>query len=221
MYIPPNANLTYLSDFESILCTLNSNDHLVLLGELNFPDMNWSTLTCHTSLSTYFCDLIFELNLDQQITESTHKVGNLLEVILTNTICIENIPVRATLPYRLSSDHYLINLSLNCTHKIELSPNPSHSVLDFSQADWDGMLNFLGTHGFTSYFDGTDAKFLWFYLKKLLQQALDHFVPKMTLERHQRPKWFTPSLQHQLNRLHTLRRNTQRRHPLPAAKTNY
>ena len=55
-------------------------------------------------------------------------------------------------------------------------------------------------------FDGTDVQFLWLYLKKLLQQALDHFVPKVTLRRHQRPKWFTPILQHQLNRLHTLRR---------------
>ena len=168
--------------------------------------MNWSTLTGHTPLSTYFCDLIFELNLDQQITEPTHKGGNLLDVILTNTACIENISVRATLSYGLSSDHYLINFSLNCTHKIELSPHPSHSVLDFSHADWDGMLNFLGTHDFTSYFDGTDIEFLWLYLKKLLQQALDRFVPKVTLRHHQRPKWFTPTLQHQLNRLHTLGR---------------
>ena len=54
---------------------------------------------------------------------------------------------------------------------------------------------------------------LWFYLKKLLQQALDHLhVPKLTLRchhhHHQWPKWFTPTptLQHQLNHLHTLRR---------------
>ena len=31
-------------------------------------------------------------------------------------------------------------------------------------------------------------------------------MPKVTLRRHQRPKWFTPTLQHQLNRLNTLRR---------------
>ena len=89
LYIPPSANLTYLSDFESILCTLNSNDHLLLLGDLNFPDVNWSTLSGHTPLSTHFCDLIFELNLNQQVTEHTHKGGNLLDVILTYTVYIE------------------------------------------------------------------------------------------------------------------------------------
>ena len=31
----------------------------------------------------YFCNLIFDFNLDQQITEPTHKGGNLLDVILT------------------------------------------------------------------------------------------------------------------------------------------
>ena len=101
------------------------------MGDQNFPDLNWSILTGHTPLSTYFCDLIFGLNLNQQITEPTHNGGNLLDIILTNIVCIENISVRATLPYGLSSDHYLINFSLNCTHEIELSPRPYHSVLVF------------------------------------------------------------------------------------------
>ena len=50
LYIPPSANLTYLSDFESVLHTLKSSDHLLLLGDLTFPDVNWSTLTGHTPL---------------------------------------------------------------------------------------------------------------------------------------------------------------------------
>ena len=58
-------------------------------------------------------------------------------------------------------------------------------MLDFSHVDWDGMLNVLGTHDFASYFDGTDVEVLWLYLKKLLQQALDHFVAKVTLRCHQ------------------------------------
>ena len=206
LYVPPSVNLSYLSDFESILHTLNSNDHLLLLGDLNFPDVNWSTLTGHTPLSTYFCGLIFEFNLDQLIMEPTHKRGNLLDVILTNTNCIDNISVRTTPPFGLSSDHYLINFSLNFTHEVESFSHPCQSVLDFSHADWDGILTFLETHDFTSYFDSTDVEALWFYLKNLLQQALDHYVPKVTLRSHQQPKWFTLTLQHQLNCLHTLRR---------------
>ena len=71
-------------------------------------------------------------------------------------------------------------------------------MLDFSFADWNGILTFLDAHDFTSYFDGTDVENLWLYLKNLLQQTLNHFVPKVTLRFHQWPKWFTPTLQHQL-----------------------
>ena len=55
---------------------------------INFPDVNRSTMTGHIQLSTYFCELKFEFNLEQQVTEPTHKGGNLLDVILTNTNCI-------------------------------------------------------------------------------------------------------------------------------------
>lgn len=73
----------------------------------------------HSQLSTYFCELIFEFNLEQQVTEPTHKGGNLLDVILTNTNFIENTSVSATLPHGLSSDHYLIYFSLDTSHEVE------------------------------------------------------------------------------------------------------
>ena len=37
-HIPSNVNLSYLSDIESILRTLNSNDNLILLGDFNYRD---------------------------------------------------------------------------------------------------------------------------------------------------------------------------------------
>ena len=157
LYIPPNANVSYLLDIESILHNLNSNENLILLGDFNFPDANWNTMTGNTSSSTNFWDLIFELNLEQLITEPTHKGGNILDVILTNYDCIDNILVSTTLPYGLSSDHYLINFSLKFIHKENLLPYHPESVFDYSHADWDGLLAFLESHDFTSFFGGTDV----------------------------------------------------------------
>lgn len=56
-------------------------------------------------------------------------------------------------------------------------PLACHSVLNFSKADWNGILNFLEAHDFTLYFDSTDVEALWLYLKNLIQQVLDYFVP--------------------------------------------
>ena len=121
LYIPPGVNFSYLSDVEFILRGLNSSDNLILLGDFNFPDVNWTTLTSHTPQSTYFCDLIFEFNFDQLITEPIHKGGNLLDVILTNINCVENISVSVALSCGLSSDHYLIKFSLNFKHEAKIS----------------------------------------------------------------------------------------------------
>ena len=104
--------------------------------------MDWSTLTGHTPLSTHFCELIFEFNLDQQIMEPI-LINDV--IILTYTSCIENISVSVTLPHELSSDHYLINLSLNSTHAVELSSHPCYSVFNFCWLEiWDvyGILAF-------------------------------------------------------------------------------
>jgi len=86
---------------------------------------------------------------------------------------------------------------------VKLLLNSCQLVSDYSHTDCNG---FLASHDFTSYFDITDVGALWLYLKKLLQQALNQFLPKVTLKSHQWPKWFTSTLQHQLNCLHILRR---------------
>ena len=70
--------------------------------KLDYFDQSYTTIYM-------FFDLIFEFKLDQLIMAPTHKWGNLLDVILTNTNCVENISVSAALPYGISSDHYLIN----------------------------------------------------------------------------------------------------------------
>ena len=191
--------------------------HIRRKPNFNFPDVDWSTLTGHTPTSAHFCDLVFEFNLDQLITESTHSGGNLLDVILTNTNCVDNISVSAVLPYGLSSDYYLINFSLNLRNK--LSSNFCQSVLDYSHADWNGFLSFLESHDFTSYFNGTDVEALWLYLKNLLQQALNLFILRVTHRSHQQPKWFNSTFQYQLNCLHTLRRKRLKK-PSPSNKNN-
>ena len=94
--------------------------------------MNWITSTAWgytiIQLATYYCDLIFEFNLNQQIAEPTHKGGNLLYAILSSTNCIENISVRETLPYGLSSEP-LFDKTFPCTVPMKLSQvnNPKHS----------------------------------------------------------------------------------------------
>ena len=55
-----------------------------MLGDLNFPDVNWDSLSGTSFISSSLCEEFFNLNLSQLVTEPTHNKGNLMDVILTN-----------------------------------------------------------------------------------------------------------------------------------------
>ena len=57
---------------------------LVIMGDFNLPDLNWSILSGHTDFSNHFCDLAFESNLSQLVDQPTHICGNILDLVLTN-----------------------------------------------------------------------------------------------------------------------------------------
>jgi len=65
--------------------TDNPNEGLILLGDFNFPNINWDTMSGSIPRFTDFCDFLLELNLEQNTTTPTHIAGNILDVILTNT----------------------------------------------------------------------------------------------------------------------------------------
>ena len=53
------------------------DDHLLILGDLNLPDVDWENYNGHTE----FCDKIFELNLEQLVDKPTHINGNILNIV--------------------------------------------------------------------------------------------------------------------------------------------
>ena len=68
--------------------------------------------TSSNPLSLSFCDKAFKLNLTQLIDVPIHIGGNILDAVLTNTDAIYDISVNSKFPPNLSSDHFMIILSL-------------------------------------------------------------------------------------------------------------
>ena len=83
MYSPPNASLAYHVDLINYLSTLQDCGSLVILGDLNVPDVNWNSLSASSSFSTSLCDLVFNLNLSQLVAVPTHVKGGVLDLVLT------------------------------------------------------------------------------------------------------------------------------------------
>ena len=51
---------------------------------------------------------------------------------------------------------------------------------------------------------------MWSIIKDILAHAISIFVPKFRLKNQQYPSWFTPTIRHKLNCLHTLRKKAKK-----------
>ena len=213
LYIPPNPDPKYISDLTEYLNSLRHTENLIILGDLNLPDVNWDSFSGMSFISSSLCEEFFNLNFCQLVTEPTHNRGNLLDVILTNASeLIDKVCVSSTLPLDLSSDHYIVKFCINtCSTSKTVAQQKFSNSFNFAKADWNGMLNFLTSYNFTSYFEMCDIESLWSYLKLIIFEAIHLFTPRVSSRSHEKPKWFTSDLRHTLNCVHSLRRKQSKK----------
>ena len=86
VYNPPNISAQYSQELINFLQLLSTDSlPVILMGDFNVPDINWSTLVGSTHFSNQFCDLVFDLDLSQLMDSPTHKQGNVFDLVITNT----------------------------------------------------------------------------------------------------------------------------------------
>ena len=207
LYRPPNSvdqyNVSLLSYLYSVKCLSN----LLILGDLNLPDIDWSTYSGITNISNAYAEMAFDLNLTQLITSPTHIVGNVLDVILTNCDYYQNIEIQSTLPRGLSSDHYIINFYLQSPVQYHyMAADSSKCIYNYSRANWEEMNHFLHSYNFNHCLNSDDTEFIWAQLKSAIHTALNLFVPILPAKSTNQPKWFTPTIRHKVKCLRTLKR---------------
>ena len=111
MYVPPNPSNDYVLSFFISVCSLFSYQlPIVMVGDFNALDINWSTFQCSSYYSNSLCNFIFQ---SQLLLDPTHIRGNTLDLILTNSDLISNISVHSSHCF-ISSDHFVITGSLSC-----------------------------------------------------------------------------------------------------------
>ena len=62
LYIPPAASDLYYQHLSNELSALPFNSDLMVLGDFNFPDIDWDLLCGESRHSTDFCELILDRN---------------------------------------------------------------------------------------------------------------------------------------------------------------
>ena len=205
IYIPPSASDVYHNSLMSYLYSLTlSAQNLVLAGDFNFLDINWSSLTGASQISDLFCDFIFNNNLVQLVQSPTHVRGSILDLVLTN--CedrIFNTKVHEPSETLISTDHFMVTFEYReegVGDRSSVGCKQSMLVYDYSKADWVGLSDHLLVADFDIGLEDDDVELIWATIKHNITTAMDLFIPKVRLKKRQLPAWFTPQLQNQRDR---------------------
>ena len=207
LYVPPNCSNSYQQEVLNYLSTLDNDNNTILLGDFNIPEINWSTLNATSPFSHSFCNLTHSANFIQLITEPTHKLGNTLDLVLTNAPHrIQNLHIDNTLCSQ-HSDHFLISANVLNSSQNARSMGNNQYILLYSKADFASMEHFLDSAS-NAYISANldNVEHAWSILKQMLTDGCDQFIPKFKVPLKPTPRWFNSNIRHLLNRTHTLRR---------------
>lgn len=205
IYRPPNSDDQNNSLLLSYLNSLVNTKNIIIIGDLNLPEVDWNTYSGHSPFSEEFMDLAFNLNLTQLVTGPTHCAGNTLDIALTNFDGLQHVETCSSLPTNMSSDHYMLIFTLE--HCINDHVRCHTTRFDYNHADWHNMNQFLYQYDFTLALSSNNTEFIWSYIKTAINSAADLFIPKIQVNSNtQQPQWFNPPIRHKIKCLRTMKR---------------
>nr|XP_015840238.1 PREDICTED: uncharacterized protein LOC107399070 [Tribolium castaneum] len=157
--------------FNTIQSTINQYPNLIIMGDFNFPCIDWSAknTTGQTIIEKQFSELLLENNLSQIVTEPTRfrsqQRPSLLDlVILSDVNLVTSLNVSNPVG---TSDHSKIEIELQIM--IYSEPNArikTTSIVDYTRIDeslltydWNGL-------------DSLNAEEQWKHFKSILQTCI-------------------------------------------------
>ena len=111
-----------------------TNHNIMIVGDFNLPEIDWYSKSlkssCDQAMHETFLDFVEINNLSQPIISPTHKLGNTLDLIVTN-MDIDSPDVEPS-----SSDHCVISVSIKVhVDNIPLVSRVSKIFYEFEEAD--------------------------------------------------------------------------------------
>lgn len=165
-YRPPNQSqeldVEMVKEIETACC--NREKDLVIMGDFNFPNIHWDSLSNIDHRSSVFVNCILDNFLSQVVHEPTRDAA-LLDLILTSEeSLVEEVRVDENLA---DSDHNIIRFSLKVVSEPKLQIN-NEKVLDFRNGSFTKFREMFNEIDWDKEFEGQNCFMMWECLKKIL-----------------------------------------------------
>lgn len=179
VYRPPNCLKENCDKLIEIL--ENAPNNSILIGDFNYPGVDWDNLTSDNKSLT-FLNTCIDKNFSQYVDFPTHSRNNILDLVLSNNDNIVNVENLGPLS---NSDHVMLLITTNFYVKNEVN---SYVRYDWKNADFlkmeNEMKNIDWEREINNVHDG------WNKLKSVIDNVTEKYVPKVIIKNDaQKPLW--------------------------------
>lgn len=183
----------------------DSPTNVILVGDFNFPGIDWKAETASSKTGRSFLDACRERGFDQMVAEPTHIKGNILDLVLTDKV--DGIISVETGGRLGRSDHEIllveVEVKRNQTDSQRKTPN-------WGRADWDSMRAAMGEVEWEREMKDMTADQAWVALKNKITQLVEDYVPQRVMRTAGRPPWMSTELLRSIRKKRRLWKNFKR-----------
>jgi len=181
---------TFTSFVRSLLSRRNP-PKVYIIGDFNLPQSNWFSSFSNIPIEQSFIDSFNDLSLNQLTNLPTHKGGNILDLVLSNTPnSVENLSILD--PHSMcKSDHFPISFGIKTS--FSRKKTPKRTVYNFKKANWAEINRELCSINW-DFLASLDPDSSWNFLKNCLLNLTDRYIPTVKIKSEFQPPWFDSEL---------------------------
>lgn len=183
MYRPPRRQAcSTLQLIQYLSSSLDPKVPTILLGDFNFPSIDWSSLTASTQFGQKeFLSFISTKGFNQFVTFPTRN-NNVLDLVFCNEPNL--VQFVSEVPTDPIFDHKIVSFSVVCQEIVARHI----SLRNYAKADFDQINTRLLEVNWSVEFQGMDVNQMYEHLLFRLKEVIDQYVPlrivKTTLHIH-------------------------------------
>lgn len=176
--------------------------HFIVLGDFNYPEINWDTFTCNKDLShpvSQFLETLRECDLKQQVNEPTHyrpeTSPNILDLILTNEE--DMVSSIRYLPPLGKSHHLVLSFQANL-YTVQNGTTKKFPL--YNKANYPAMRDELNRMDWENELKNKNAQEMWDTIYSKLSEVMTHHIPIRSnrSQKNRKLPWFTEHVQTKL-----------------------
>ena len=190
IYRSPNSTFDMNQEIIEYIKRIPYNS--ILVGDFNYPSIDWSTLTCVKPEDQEFLDTVNEKFLSQHVNFSTNftpqpdgsTTCTCIDLVLTNE---DNLIASVKPIDQLGTSHHT---SIQVEIIIPSNTNSTNELVpDYSKANFDVIREKMGVIDWETCFNNLNAEESWNLFKDRLTRTIDECIPKKRRRNNSKPLW--------------------------------